>query len=226
MLWREGAPEVAFHTGGSAWPARNAAQWRTPCEAAGGSGRAIAHPIVNGWSSSVMRSKREGVWCILFAVTVDLAGGGWLGSVAVRGWDGGWFAEAAWVATELSRLILDIRDWLEALLGRWFLSELEGSEAGVELGRWESLERYHWSAEGGSRASRWWRWRPGSCPRRPRPGRGWRSMNAGRVWETEPVWRQQRRHETVPRGRSGSEWGPARGYLREGQRGEPWAEGL
>jgi len=131
---------VAFH-GGAAWPARNAAQWRTPCEAAGGSGRAIAHPLVNGWSSSVMRSKREGVWCILFAVTVDLAGGGWLGSVAVRGWDGGWFAEAAWVATELSRLILDNRDWLEALLGRWFLSELEGSEAGVELGRWESLER-------------------------------------------------------------------------------------
>lgn len=38
-------------------------------------------------------------------------------------------------------MILDNRDWLEALLGRWFLSGLEGSEAGVELGRRESLER-------------------------------------------------------------------------------------
>jgi hypothetical protein len=90
LLWRERVREAVFQGkkkkkkggGGGA----SSAEGRTMTHEdghAGGSGRTIEHTLVNGWPSSVMRSKREDVWCMLFAVTGYLMGGGWLGPVAM-----------------------------------------------------------------------------------------------------------------------------------------------
>lgn len=43
--------------------------------------------------------------------------------------------------TLLYRLALDRRDWLAALLKRWYLPGLEGPDEGKELVSTESLER-------------------------------------------------------------------------------------
>lgn len=77
------------------------------------------HTLVNGRSSSVMRSKREDVWCILGDCESEFSPfGGWLGEC----WADENDVEADWPSPGF-----DSRDWVDGLLKAVGLSGLAGS---------------------------------------------------------------------------------------------------
>lgn len=85
--------------------------------------------MVKGRSSSVMRSKRDDVWCILLSRGSTLTGGGVLGSVSEYGWEGGAAARARALPSTAD---MDERDWLDGLLkGGLFPTGLDGSREGA-----------------------------------------------------------------------------------------------